>query len=92
MDRMAPQGSPPAYEACLRRLVGCALVRGNTAIFRSAWRRMLTGALSPLFEQQVLQHHGIVMRLVMCGVYEGDPAMLRERTQPLELGGMLADL
>jgi len=32
------------------------------------------------FEEQILQHHSIVMRLVMRGEHQRDPTALRKRT------------
>src|SRR6516164_4436484 len=43
-------------------------------------------------EEQVLQHHGVVMGLIMGREHECDPAVLRQRTQPIELVRMLPNL
>jgi hypothetical protein len=43
-------------------------------------------------EEQVLQHHGVVMRLIMGREHECDPAVLRQRAQPIEFVRMLPNL
>jgi hypothetical protein len=35
-------------------------------------------------EEQILQHHGVVMGLIMGREHERDPAVLRQRAQPIE--------
>ena len=43
-------------------------------------------------EEQVLQHHGVVMGLIMGREHECDPAVLRQRAKPIEFVRMLPNL
>ena len=43
-------------------------------------------------EEQVLQHHGVIMGLIMGREHECDPAALRQRTEPIEFVRMLPNL
>ena len=43
-------------------------------------------------EEHVLQYHGVVMGLIMGREHECDPAVLRQRAQPIEFVRMLPNL
>jgi len=49
-------------------------------IVRSAPATFNLRSMLRAFEEQILQHHSVVMRLVMRGEHQRDPTMLRKRT------------
>ena len=49
---------------------------------RNAWCNNVPWAL-PMVEEQFPNHHGVIMRLVVRGEDQRDPAMLCKRTQPI---------